>query len=128
MILLDTCTLLWLASGSDDLSDAAVRAIRSHANELTVSAISAWEIGIKSGKGHLELPLPVLEWFQQACDRHGIRPVPIDHCQAAASTSLPKHHADPADRLIIALALEKNIPVVTPDSHFSNYFGLRVIW
>ncbi|MGF1657435.1 MAG: type II toxin-antitoxin system VapC family toxin [Verrucomicrobiales bacterium] len=128
MILLDTCILLWLASDSDEISDIAAGAIRRHAGELAVSAISAWEIGIKSAKGHLELLLPVDAWFQRACDRHGVRPISIDHHQAVASTCLPRIHADPADRMIIALAIEKNIPVVTPDTHFSEYPGLQVIW
>jgi PIN domain nuclease of toxin-antitoxin system len=128
MILLDTCVLLWLASGSEEISLPAARAIRDHAGALAISAISAWEIGIKSAKGHLELPMPVEEWFPRACERHGVRPVPVDHAQAATSTSLPPIHADPADRLIIALARANRVPVLTPDRHFRKYPGLQVIW
>lgn len=127
MILLDTCVLLWLASGSDEISAAAAQAVRSHAGELAVSAISAWEVGIGAAKGHLELPMPVGEWFARACERHGVRLIPIDHHQAAASTCLPAVHADPADRLIIALALARNVPVVTPDRQFREYPDLQVI-
>lgn len=128
MILLDTCVLLWLVSGSAELSEAARRSISDHAGGLCVSAITAWEIGIKSRKRHLELPLPLWEWFERACARHGVRCLPVEGRQAAISTLLPPVHADPADRLIIAAAQAHSVSIITPDAHIAQYPDLKVIW
>ncbi|MFA7345463.1 MAG: type II toxin-antitoxin system VapC family toxin [Terrimicrobiaceae bacterium] len=128
MILLDTCVLLWLASGSEDLSGSARKAIGNHPGSLVVSAISAWEIGIKAAKGHLSLPVPVDEWMERACARHGIRPVALDHMVAALSTRLPTIHADPADRFLIATAQALKIAIITPDQHIRQYPDIQTVW
>ncbi len=128
MILLDTCVLLWLTSGSTELSESARQAIGDHPGSLTVSAISAWEIGIKAAKGHLDLPLPVDEWMERACAKHGIRPVALDHKVAALSTRLPTIHADPADRFLIATAQALKIAIITPDYHIHQYPELQTVW
>lgn len=128
MILLDTCVVLWLVSGASELSGPARKAIGDHAGSLTVSAITAWEIGIKSAKGHLSLPLPVDEWMERACSRHGIRPLALDHRVAALSTRLPAIHADPADRFLIATAQAMKIALVTPDEHISKYPDIQTVW
>jgi len=128
VILLDTCVLLWLASGSTELSRPARQAIGDHAGSLAVSAISAWEIGIKAARGHLAVPLPVDEWVEAVFARHGIRPVPLDHKVAALSTRLPAIHADPADRFLIATAQAMNIALVTPDQHIRQYPEAQTVW
>lgn len=128
MILLDTCVLLWLASGSDELSASARQAIGAHVGSLVASAISTWEIGIKAAKGHLALPLPVDVWMERACTRHGIRPIALDHKAAALSTRLPPIHADPADRFLIATAQTLKVAIITPDQHIRQYPELETVW
>lgn len=128
MILLDTCVILWLVSGAEDLSGPARQAIIDHPGSLAVSAISAWEIGIKLAKGHLSLPLPVDEWMERACARHGIRPIALDHNVAALSTRLPPIHADPADRFLIATAQAMKIALITPDQHIREYPETQTVW
>lgn len=128
MILLDTCVLLWLVSGAEDLSGPARQAIEDHPGSLAVSAISVWEVGIKAAKGHLALPLPVDEWMERACARHGIHPIALDHKVAAHSTRLPTIHADPADRFLIATAQALKIAIITPDQHIRQYPELQTVW
>jgi hypothetical protein len=71
-VLLDTCGLLWLATGHRNLSENAKKRI-NQANLLTVSAISAWEIGLKTARGELELPEEPETWFEQVVAHHDLR-------------------------------------------------------
>src|SRR5688572_30646705 len=98
MFLLDTCTLLWLVSDQSQLSDAARDSIAAGAGGLFVSAISAFEIGVKHEKGKLELPSPPSKWFPRALKLHGIKAVALTPRILLRSTSLPALHSDPMDR------------------------------
>jgi len=119
-LLLDTCALLWLASGDAALSPKA-RA-RIEASELVfVSSISAWEIALKAKKGELVLPLSVGEWFPRAVEQHGVVVLPLGPEDLIASVALPDHHRDPADRFILAQALARDLCVVTADAKFGQY-------
>ncbi|MEA1972786.1 MAG: type II toxin-antitoxin system VapC family toxin [Candidatus Cloacimonadota bacterium] len=120
MIMLDTCALLWLASGGGKLSEAALEQIDS-VPAVCISAISAFEISLKYRQGKLELPVLPDEWFRVVLEHHDIsvRSLDIDICIAA--NDLPPVHKDPCDRLIIATAKLHNFPVVTGDSRFEEY-------
>ncbi len=119
-LLLDTCALLWLASGSDRLSKEAIAAINK-ADVVYVSAISAWEISLKSERGQLKLPLPALQWFNAVLEQHSLVLAPLDIDILIKANQLPWHHRDPADRFIITTAYKKSAVVVTGDSKFSLY-------
>lgn len=129
-MLLDTCVLLWLVGEPDRLSIRARDAIATHAGSLIVSSISAFEIGVKVERGKLELPAAPGSWFDQALHLHGLDEVPVDGRIATRATALPRHHADPADRIIVATGLERRCAVVTPDDRIARYAGAgaRVIW
>lgn len=127
-ILLDTCTLLWLTMDQNKLSGSAKKIIRANANKLFVSAISAFEIGIKHAKGKLELPLTPQEWFAKAVELHGLIEVPINSDIAAIATALPKIHDDPCDRFIIATSQAHELVILSPDQHFRNYPNTTTIW
>lgn len=127
MILLDTCTLLWLASDVDKLSATARRLLGEQADALFVSAITAFEIGIKVRSGKLTLHFPVTEWLPRALALKGIGEIPVDGAIAAASTQLPPLHNDPCDRLIVATARHKNLTVLTPDRLVCAY-DVRTAW
>jgi PIN domain nuclease of toxin-antitoxin system len=119
-LMLDTCGLLWLASGNARLSETAKARIEE--SELVfVSAISAWEISLKAKKGELVLPLPALDWFRRSVDQHGIVVLALEAEELAASVMLPNHHRDPADRFIIAQSIRHDLAVVTADEMFRNY-------
>ena len=124
-LLLDTCALIWLANKSDSLYVVARLQIEE-ADEVFVSAASAWEIALKHSKGKLKLPCDPIIWFDHALEVFGIKILPIDYKLLMRSTQLPKHHQDPADRTIIQTALENGLTVVTHDSRFQQY-GVKVV-
>lgn len=128
MILLDTCTLLWLASDQKKLSSKAKKEIEKNAQSLFVSAITAFEIAIKCRNGKLELPLPSLYWFTEAVDFHGIREIPVTSSIAVSSVQLPPLHNDPCDRIIIATSQLNAMKIVTCDKLISQYENTEVIW
>lgn len=127
MILLDTCTLLWLAAGVT-LPASVMADIANMENGLFVSAISALEIGIKVAKGKLELPLPPAEWWRVVLDHHGIAEVPVEGVIALNAAALPPIHADPADRVIVATAMHLRARLLTPDPMIARYPGVEVRW
>lgn len=119
-VLLDTCALLWLASGSDRLSAAARERIR-RASDVYYSPISAWEIAQKVAHGELTLPDPPLKWMEDLAERYQLTAIPLSLSVLVRSTEFPQHHKDPADRFIIATALIRGVPVVTTDRRYKEY-------
>ena len=125
-LLLDTHALLWWKAGSRKLGPRTRRAIERDAATVWVSAVSAWEIAIKSRSGRLTLAEPLHPWMPQDLERNGflLLSVAVDHAVAVAS--LPDHHDDPFDRLIIAQALHEGLTIVTSDAAFEHY-AVRVL-
>lgn len=128
MLLLDTCCVLWLVAEHQRFREATRALIERHAGRLYVSAISAFEVGIKSQRGALRLPLPAGQWWTEALAFHGLREVPVSGTIAARSTQLPALHADPCDRILIATAQERRLQLITPDSTIARYPDLQVVW
>ena len=124
-VILDTCALLWLASGSKKLSRSALKEI-NEASAVYVSAISGFEIALKVGTGKLELSHPVEEWFKQVAEHHGLTILPLDLEVCIAAAKLPPIHDDPFDRFIIATAKLNDLTVVTADEQFEEY-GVTVL-
>lgn len=131
MILLDTHVWLWLLHNPSQLSkqsQAAIDLEEPH-NGLLVSAISVWEIAVKSSLGKLTLPLPINEWYRLAQAHSGIVIEPLNPLDAIASTQLPNtFHKDPADRILVAIARRYKISVVTCDANILNYPHVQTIW
>ena len=119
-MILDTCALLWLAQGGGALSAEALERIEAAA-AVYACAISGFEIGIKVQKGKLELPAQPADWFATVLDHHDIDVLPLDLDICIRSTALPAIHADPCDRMIIAAAQLRQVPVVTADAIFAQY-------
>ncbi len=128
MILLDTCTLLWLAADQEKLSAKAKKTVEKNSGALFVSAITAFEIAVKCRNSRLELPLPPLDWFTKALDFHGIKDIPITSSIAIASAQLPLLHNDPCDRIIIATAQMNDMRILTCDQLISQYEKVEVVW
>ena len=124
-MILDTCTLLFLANGDRRLT-AATRARLRVQPIRWFCAISAFEIALKQAQGKLPLPLPALQWIDALAERYALSEVPLDSALCVAAAALPMHHRDPADRFIIAAALRLAVPVVTIDPGFAAY-GVTVI-
>ena len=124
-MILDTCALLWLASGSRKLSRSALKEI-NESPAVYVSAISGFEIAIKAARGKLKLPFPAREWFEKVVAHHGLTVLPLDLDICLNSAGLPLIHEDPCDRFIIATAKLNQLAVVTTDERFEKY-GLTVL-
>src|SRR5262249_25588437 len=114
MLLLDTYTLLWLAKGAESLSRAAPEAITATRTRLFVSAITAFELGVKHRRGAVTPPLVPLAWYERALAFHDVEEIPVDGRIAMRSTELPRLH-DPGDRIIIATAQRDGLVVLTPN-------------
>ena len=124
-LLLDTCAIVWMASTPGRFSAKAREAIEN-AESLLYSPISAWEIALKSSIGNLALPLPPREWFSRVVSHHGLERISLNESILFRSVELPWLHRDPADRIVIATALERGLAVVTGDDRFPAY-GVRTL-
>ena len=124
-MILDTCALLWLAEGGGELSETALQCIDA-APVVYVSAISGFEIGIKVQKGKLKLPARPTDWFAAVLKHHNLEVLLLALEVCIRSTELPAVHADPCDRMIIAVAQAHHFPVVTTDPIFARY-GVAII-
>ena len=117
-MLLDTHVLVWLVAGDGRLRTAARGRIEAAAQEqqLWVSAITPWEIGMLVAKGRLLLDRDVMDWLHAALGLPGIRLAPLEPAVAVASTRLPGDlHGDPADRMLVATARHLGATLVTAD-------------
>ena len=114
-LLLDTHVLIWWDEGRR-LSSEARQAI-SEAELVFVSAASAWEIAIKIGLGRLRPSRTV----EQAAAESGFLELPVTFHHAELVTTLPPHHRDPFDRLLVAQALAEQLTLVSHDSVFRRY-------
>ena len=124
-MLLDTCALLWLASGSDRLSEQTKRLIDQELI-VHVCAISAFEVSIKVQRGKLDLPATPSDWFERVIDHHHLSVIPLDIELCMRAPQLPAIHKDPCDRFIISAALTHRLSVVTADTRFASY-GVDVL-
>jgi PIN domain nuclease of toxin-antitoxin system len=125
-LLLDTQVLLWWKEGSRKLGPLARREIETHAASTRVSAVSAWEIAIKSQLGRLKLAAPLHTWMPDELERDGFEMLSVTVEHAVAVAALPARHADPFDRLLIAQARLEGLTIVTSDLAFDDY-GIRVL-
>lgn len=125
-LLFDTCALLWWFA-REGLSQTAQRAIRDPANQLHISAGSAWEIAIKHSLGKLVLPESPREVIAAALDETPARGIVAEFDHVIRAGSLPLHHRDPFDRLLVAQAQIENLTLVTPDPLFKPY-DVPLLW
>jgi len=124
--LLDTHTFLWAIAEDEKLSRRA-RQIYTSSNDLWLSVVSVWEILIKVQAGKLPLPEPTGPYLTKklAKERIEILPITLDH--VLQTESLPPHHRDPFDRLLIAQSIQEDWPIITADPMFACY-SVKVIW
>jgi len=131
MIILDSQAWLWWLHDPKRLSRRAVSNIQKaeRGNGIRVSAISVWEIAVKTEAGKLELPLEINEWFEKARSYPNLVVEPLSPLDAIASTQLPgRFHKDPADRMIIAMARRHGAPLITSDARIRAYPHVETIW
>lgn len=129
-LLLDTHVFLWHYTGASELSQDAKDAINKPENDFFISVASLWEIAIKNSLGKLDLDAPLDVFFQDIVAK-GFNLLPIDLSHLLYSATLPFHHRDPFDRLLIGQSIAEKMPIVTKDLLFQPYCstsGLLTIW
>ena len=124
-VLLDTCTLIWLATGERALPDRVRFALADA--DIAVSAASAWEIAIKYARGTLRLTVPPDRFVPDARARYGLTALPFDEESALHIGKLPSLHADPFDRMLVSQAIVHGLTIVTPDPLVTQY-PARTMW
>jgi PIN domain nuclease of toxin-antitoxin system len=112
-VLVDTHTFIWDIIADHRSSAKAKQVLRSDEHELFFSLVSLWEIAIKIKTGKLNTIGSSVAYIR---DEHLLQ-----------LESLPHHHSDPFDRLLIAQALTESLPILSGDRAFANY-GIKLVW
>ncbi len=120
-LLLDTHTFLWFTLDDPLLTTNALKLIVDPNNEILISPISYWEIAIKISIGKYSLSEPVAQFFEREIAGNQFDILPIQPQHVGPLASLPFHHRDPFDRLLIAQAIVEQIPVISADLAFDAY-------
>jgi PIN domain nuclease of toxin-antitoxin system len=126
-VLLDTHALLWAAFRKDLLSARARKLIEAPANEILVSAASAWEIATKYRLGKLPLAQVLVEDFVPRVLAAGYILLSISAEHALRAGRLPADHKDPFDRMLAAQAIDEDLPLLSSDEQL-DVFGVRREW
>lgn len=129
MIVLDTHAWIWWVSEPQRLSSRA-RAVIEYAAEVGVSPISCWELSTKARLGRLRLDRDVAVWVKQALDRPRVTVAELTPAIAVRAGQLGRgeFHGDPADRLIVATAIELGAELITKDKRIRGYDAVRSVW
>ena len=124
MLILDTHALYWWVNRTPDkLGQAQIDAIET-AETLAVSAMTCWEMAWLVAHGRIVLQFPVSGWLDQV-EENGVAIIPVSRSIAERAVSLPEHHKDPVDRIIIATAVEHQAQLLSVDERFPDYQELR---
>ena len=119
-LLLDTNALIWWHAG--ELRPAAAHAVQ-RADLVAVSAVSAWEVAIKRAIGKLKMH----DTVEDLVNLYGFFPLPASVRHGDLLRDLPRHHADPFDRLLIVQAMDEGLTILTSDRAFEPY-RVPVVW
>jgi PIN domain nuclease of toxin-antitoxin system len=126
-ILLDTHCWLWMLAAPERLSEAARNLLVDPKTELLLSAASSWEIAIKFALGRLPLPEPPATYVPSRLESSRTSSLAIAHAHALHVATLPPHHRDPFDRLLVAQAQLETIPLLSADAQLAAY-DVEIIW
>jgi len=125
--LLDTHTFLWWIMNDSQLSKSVIEIMQDGGNQILISAASGWEIAIKYHKGRLTLPETPEKFVTEQISANAFQPLPIFMPHVLRVASLPQHHQDPFDRLLIAQSMHEQAPILTSDSKITEY-AVDVVW
>ena len=124
--IIDTHTLIWDLEGNPNLSKLAKKMIENCENKVFISIASLWEMSIKIKLNKLYLNIP-LENLKNHLQQKKIDILPIVFEDVLINSSLPNHHNDPFDRIIISQSINNSFPIITKDANFSKYI-IDIIW
>lgn len=126
-VLLDAQVFLWWVADSPALTEVAWATIRSGDNRLFLSAASVWEIAIKVRIGKLKISEPLEQFLPEQMTLNGIDSLPIQLSHALRVSTLPDHHKDPFDRMLVAQSQMESMPILTADALIARY-AVATIW
>jgi PIN domain nuclease of toxin-antitoxin system len=126
--MLDTHTLLWSAQGNTiELSPTVQTILTAPQTQVVVSIVTVWEMAIKISINKLPLFLPFEDFIQGYIVNTTTELLPVLPRHAVAVSSLPFHHRDPFDRLLIAQSITEKLPIISRDNTFDAY-GVERVW
>ena len=125
-ILIDTHIFLWFINNDLQLSLTTKTLLESDV-ELSLSTASLWEIAIKVSTGKMTLPKPFEIFIPEQLQQNVITVLPIATDHLTYITTLPFHHRDPFDRILIAQSIGNSLTIITRDPLFEPY-SIRVMW
>ncbi|MCT7979902.1 type II toxin-antitoxin system VapC family toxin [Laspinema olomoucense] len=120
-LLLDTHTFIWFVMGDPRIPPDLQDIIADENNQKLLSKASVWEVAIKQRIGKLNFARPFRDVIEQQLAANGIDLLDISLAHIEVVASLPRHHRDPFDRLIIAQGIVENIPIISADTIFDAY-------
>lgn len=127
-VLLDTHAFLWWINDDPQLSSRARRIIGEASSDVYFSAASGWEIAIKAHLGRLKIAADNVEDFvAEQVATNGFQVLPIRLSHALKTCSLPDHHKDPFDRMLVAQAAIEELTLLSADRKLASY-KVRVVW
>ena len=126
-LLLDTHALIWFAENDARLSAQARRSLEDETNDPYCSVASIWEMAIKASLGKLSVTAQLVTTFRRRLETNGFTILPIEYEHAAFVMTLPWHHRDPFDRLLVAQANLEGLALISHDAELDAY-GIRRIW
>lgn len=124
--LVDTHALIWFLNGDNDLTDNAKKAIEEKDAINFISIVSLWEIAIKISIGKLELKIPFAKISEQL-ENNGFQILPVTFEDTLLLSTLPFHHRDPFDRIIISQSFNNKLRIISKDKFFDAY-QVSLIW
>lgn len=125
--LLDTHTFIWFVIDSPQFSPIAKELIEDEYNEKWLSIASVWEMAIKCSIGKLILDLPIQTFVEQQIQQNSLDLLSIQLPHLWIVATLPLHHRDPFDRLLIAQAMVEKISIISADIVFDAY-AVKRLW
>lgn len=126
-VLLDTHAFLWWIADDPQLSTRARQIMEAADTKPFLSAASGWEIAIKSRLGKLKLPADLEEFIAEQLRINAIQVLPIQMSHALHVITLPDHHRDPFDRMLVAQSQLERLPILTGDPQIAQYV-VTTIW
>jgi PIN domain nuclease of toxin-antitoxin system len=126
-VLIDTQIIIWLATGLESPLTPTARRCFAQAEELFLSIVSYWEISIKRGIKKLRWNDRESEAFERGLRENQIQEMAVRRAHCDRIMSLPQHHRDPFDRMLIAQAQVEDMAVLTADRRFRRY-DIKVVW
>ncbi len=124
-LLLDTYCWLWMSASPQRFRPEVLELLLDPDTELLLSAASSWEIAVKWALGRLPLPEPPAEYVPRRMEQQGVVGLPVHHRHALHVATLPPHHRDPFDRLLVAQARLEGLVLLTADPLLAAYDGFE---